>query len=247
VRFEFPADIGLLVPILMSMLSLRLFRLAARTRRLPELLVGAYFVVVPFAISLAIRVERFDPGDAAAVRATSNALFTLGGVALLLFAWCVFRRDAFWAKALALAGSAGLAAVWVAGFPAGAYQDGSSYFLLLPAYVSYFWVFFESLRYYGLLRRRQRLGLADPVLTNRFLLFAIWTGSVAVITVLGMVSAGVQLAHGSTPEGAGLANPLVLGLTRLLAVPIALSIWLTFLAPSRYHAWLRGSATPHAG
>jgi uncharacterized cupin superfamily protein len=49
-----------------------------------------------------------------------------------------------------------------AGFPAGSYRSGSSFFLLTPVYASYFWVFLESLRYYALLRRRQRLGLADP-------------------------------------------------------------------------------------
>jgi hypothetical protein len=247
VRLEFPADLGLLVPVLMTLLSLRLFRLAGRTRELPELLVGTYFVVVPFAISLAIRVDRFDPALAPAVRATSNGLFTLGGVALLLFAWCVFRREAGWARALAWGGSAALVGLWAAGFPAGSYRSSSSFFLLLPAYASYFWVFFESLRYYGLLRRRQRLGLADPVLTNRFLLFAIWTGSVAAITVLGLAGAAAQLSQGATPDGAGLANPVILGLTRALAVPIAVAIWLTFLAPARYHAWLRGRTTPRPG
>lgn len=239
-RFEFPTDLGLLVPVLMSLLSLRLFRLALRTRRLPEMLVGVYFLLVPFGISLAIRVDRFDPEWAAAVRATSNALFTLGGVALLLFAWSVFRLDAGWAKALAWGGSSILVAVWALGMPAGFYQAGGTGFLLLmPVFASYFWVFFESLRYYGLLRRRRKLGLVDPVLANRFLLFAIWTGSVVAITVLGVAGAVAQLLAGSFHDGGGLGDPVILGVTRVLCVPIAASIWLIFLAPARYHAWLQ--------
>ena len=37
-----------------------------------------------------------------------------------------------------------------------------------------FGVAFESFRYWRMLRRRLRLGLADPVVTNRFLLWAVW-------------------------------------------------------------------------
>jgi hypothetical protein len=242
VRFEFPQDLGLLVPVLMAGLSLRLFRLALRTRRLPEALVGSYFLLAPFAISLAIRVDRFAPEHAAWARAGANALFTLGGVALLLFAWLVFRRDSAWARLLAFGGSFALLAVWAAGFPLGSYAAGSSFFLLLPAYASYLWVFLESLHYYVLLRRRRRIGLADPVVTNRFLLFAIWTGGVVAITLLGLIGALVQLAHGSFRDGGGLGDPVLLAVTRLLSLPIAVSIWLTFLAPQRYHAWLRRSS-----
>jgi hypothetical protein len=239
VRFEFPNDLGLLVPVVMSLLSLRLFRLASRTRQLPEVLVGIYFLLVPFAISLAIRVDRFAPDQAPWVRAVANGLFTLGGVSLLLFTWHVFRRNAGWAKALAWGGSGAIVAVWAAGIPAGSYRSGTSFFLLTPVYASYFWVFLESLRYYALLRRRQRLGLADPVLTNRFLLFAIWTGGVVAITLLGLVGALAQLESGTFRDGGGLGDPVLLGITRLLSLPIAVSIWLTFLAPARYHAWLR--------
>jgi hypothetical protein len=158
----------------------------------------------------------------------------------------VFRPAERWARWLALGGSIGLAGLWAAGFAAGAYRDDSSFFLLLPVYASYLWVFLESFRYYRMQRRRRALGLADPVLANRFLLFAIWTGSVFAITVLGVAGSLAQLASGSYHDGGGLGDPVILGITRLLAVPIAVSIWLTFLAPARYHAWLRGRAAAAA-
>ena len=241
-RFEFPADLGLAVPVVMSLLSLRLFRLAWRTRRPPELLVGIYFLLVPFAISLSIRVDRFDAIHAAVVRAASNALFTAGGVALLLFAWCVFRPDSRWARWLALGGTAAIVAIWALAIPLGLYEASTSMFLLMPVYASYLWVFFESLRYFLLLRRRQRLGLADPVIMNRFLLFAIWTGGVGAITLMGVGGSFAQLMNGTFHDGGALGDPLVLGITRVLAAPIAVSIFLTFLAPARYHAWLRAKA-----
>jgi hypothetical protein len=243
-RLELPTDFGLLVPVAMSLLSLRLFRLAWRSRRLPEALVGVYFLVVPVAISLAIRVDRFDASDAATVRATSNALFTLGGVALLLFAWVVFRADVAWAKALAWGGSIVLAALWALCGAAGAYRSGATGFaVLLPVFASYVWVFAESQHYYRLLRKRRKLGLVDPIVANRFLLFAIWTGAVVAITVLGVVGAIVQILAGAFQEGGGLSDPVILAATRILAIPIVVSLWLIFLAPARYHAWLRREAS----
>jgi hypothetical protein len=242
-RFEFPTDLGLAIPILLSGLSFRLFRLAWRTRRLPELLVGIYFLAVPFGISLSIRVDRFAPEHAAAARATANALFTAGGVAMLLFAWSVFRPDARPARWLAWGGSAALVALWALGLPLGAYAADVSFLLLLPAYASYGWVFGESLRYYRLLRRRERLGLADPVIVNRFLLFAIWTGAIVAITLLGVAGTFAQLVRGTFHDGGALGDPVVLGVARLLSLPIAVSLWLIFLAPARYHAWLRARAS----
>ena len=114
-RFEFPTDFGLAVPVVMSLLSLRLFRLAWRSGRLPELLVGIYFLLVPFGISLSIRVDRFPPEATSIARAAANALFPSGGVALLLFAWSVFRPGARWATARsACAGAASGATIFPA-------------------------------------------------------------------------------------------------------------------------------------
>ena len=246
-RLEFPADFGLLVPVLFWALSVRLFRAARRSRALPELVVGIYFLLVPVGISVSIRVARFAPEAAWMVRAVANLLFTCGGAALLLFAWSVFRRDARWARGLAFGGSAAILLTWVVAIPLGVYASDLSLFLLLPVYLSYIWVFAESLRYYRMLRRRERLGLADPVLVNRFLLFAIWTGSVGVITLLGVAGSIVQVARGTFHDGGGLAVPAILLVTRMLAVPIAVSIFLTFLAPARYHAWLRARTAAGSG
>jgi hypothetical protein len=237
------SDLGLLVTLGMALLSLRLLRVFWRTRRLPELLVAIYFLAAPIGISVSIRIPRFDPQYAAALRATAAALFSVGGAAFLLFAWCVFRPQERWAKALAWGGSAGLAAAWAAGVATGAFAQDSSLWLRLPPYLSYVWVFVESLRYHLLLRRRERLGLADPVLVNRFLLFATFTGGVVVITVLGVASA---LAGSGFREENSFANPAVLAATRVIALPIAVSLWLTFLAPARYQAWLRRRAALRA-
>lgn len=241
------SDLGLLITLGMALLSLRLLRVFWRTRRLPELLVAIYFLAAPIGISLAIRIPRFDPQYAAALRATAAALFSSAGAAFLLFAWCAFRPQERWAKALAWGGCAGLAAAWAAGVATGSFAQDSSPWLRLPPYLSYLWVFVESLRCHLLMRRRERLGLADPVLVNRFLLFAIFTGGVAVISVLGVASAlAVDLGGSGFREENSFANPIVLAATRVIALPIAVSLWLTFLAPARYQAWLRQRAVLRA-
>jgi hypothetical protein len=237
VRFQLqPTDVGLLLTLAMALLSARLLRLAYRSRRLPELLVGIYFLAAPLAVSVSIRITRFDPQHAECLRALASALFSVGGIALLLFSWCVFHRGAVWAKALAWGGSAGIAALWGVEFRSGGFGDGASFWGWFIPYVSYAWVFVESLRYWRLLRRRLRLGLADPVVVNRFLLFAIWTGGIVAITILSVAS---SLSAGAFREENTFGSPVVLGITRLLAPVIGTAIWLTFLAPDRYHAWIR--------
>jgi hypothetical protein len=238
-----PNDLGLAVTLGLALLSLRLFRLAARTRRLPELLVAIYFLAAPIGISLSIRIPRFAPEHAELLRAAVAGLYTVGGVALMLFAWCVFHPHALWAKALAWGGSLAISAVWAVELAAGIYATDSSFWTRLPTFSSYLWVFLESLRYHRMLRRRERLGLVDPVVANRFLLFAIWTGSVVAITFLGAVAGiAAEWSQGGFREEDSFGSPAVLAVTRLIALPMGVAIWLTFLAPAGYHDWLRRRA-----
>jgi hypothetical protein len=106
-------------------------------------------------------------------------------------------------------------------------------------YAPYLWVFAESLAYHRRMRRRLRVGLVDPVTTNRFLLFAIWTGGVVAITLLGLLGAALAQLEGGLPGGQELfSDPAILALTRAVTLPVAISIWLAFFPPSRYCAWL---------
>jgi hypothetical protein len=238
-----PNDLGLLITLAMAALSVRLIRVAWRMRSLPELLVGLHFLCAPIGISLSIRVDRFDPQHAEAVRAAVGALFASGTASLLLFGWRVFHPASLWAKACACFGVALLATIWGAELASGAFARSEVSGVRTLLFTPYLWVFVESLRYHGLMRKRMRLGLADPVTTNRFLLFAIWTGGVVAITVLGLV--GGLLAGRGTESGELFTDATILALTRIVAVPIAVSIWLTFSAPARYRRWLeRGTAVP---
>jgi hypothetical protein len=236
-------DLGLLITLAIAGLSARLLRIAWRVRSLPELLVGLHFLLAPIAISLSLRVERFDPAHAEAVRATISAFFAISSSSLLLFGWRVFRPRAAVAKSGAIGGALLLAGIWAFQLATGAYATGSGLGVRTLIFTPYLWVFAESLLYYRRMRRRLRLGLADAVTTNRFLLFAIWTGGAAAIAMLGLIGATLaQLGGSGFNEQELFSNTAILTLTRILSFPVAISIWLTFFAPARYCRWLERRA-----
>jgi hypothetical protein len=243
-----PNDLGLLITLAMAGLSARLFRIAWRMRSLPELLVAVHFLLAPIAISLSLRVERFDPAHAEAVRATISAFFAISSSSLLLFGWRVFRPRVPVAKAGAWGGVVILAGIWVSELATGSYATGSGIGLRALIFTPYLWVFAESYFYYRRMRRRLGLGLADAVTTNRFLLFAIWTGGVVAISVLGLLGATLaQLGGGAFNEEELFSNAAILTLTRILSLPVAVSIWLAFFPPARYCKWLENRAQAIAG
>ena len=93
------------------------------------------------------------------------------------------------------------------------------------------WVGFESLRYHLLLRKRLRLGLADPVVTNRFLLWATGMLAAAVIAGVTLVFGLLGVRFVGTAIGGLVVGPL--------GLVISGSMWLAFLPPRTYVAWLR--------
>jgi hypothetical protein len=105
---------------------------------------------------------------------------------------------------------------------------------LLVALASYVWTAFESLRYWSLLRRRLALGLADPVVTNRFLLW----GLVGVFSFLSVV--GPTLA---ALAGVDSGESAFMRLTTALAgLVCSAALLLAFTPPEAYTRWLRERA-----
>jgi hypothetical protein len=97
----------------------------------------------------------------------------------------------------------------------------------------------ESLRYYGQMRRRRALGLADPVVTNRFL---VWGAGEAVASLLVL---GLFVATALDTETT-ISHPLVRVLMTLAGLVNALVWWLSFMPPKAYLRRVRGNATEGA-
>ena len=90
------------------------------------------------------------------------------------------------------------------------------------------WPAVESLRFRRLYARRMALGLADPVVANRFLLFSVWTLALAVMPVwvwLSTTLANVQVRELKS----GMLFPV-----RVLGVVCVLGVLLTFVPPRAY-------------
>jgi hypothetical protein len=92
----------------------------------------------------------------------------------------------------------------------------------------------EALRQYGMAKRRMALGLADPLVANRFLLW----GLVASFQV------AIQAASlGLHVRGMGiLADPLGLALVTAGSLLAAAMMWLAFLPPAAYRKFVERRA-----
>jgi hypothetical protein len=85
------------------------------------------------------------------------------------------------------------------------------------------------------MRRRLRIGIADPLVANRFLLWGIGAGMAGSGSLIGML---VGLAYGQPMSELPLLT-LVLSLCGLVS---AIALWLAFAAPERWKSWVRNQA-----
>lgn len=227
----------------------RLLVLARSTGGRPELLLGLGLPLtggVGYGLLVGASLARDAGGEAPALLAVATAVGKLahdvGVVLILAFVVHVFRPGVAWARAVA-AGAAAVMAVGFGGYAlagglAHGRPEGFFYWLEFVVVGSYpVWVAAESFRYYVLMRRRRALGLADPVVTNRFLLWGCGSLlSLAAIWVLTLPT----LVYGPRAEVS--AEPFLLA-TAVLGIGSVTAYALTFFPPRAYRAWIqRGTA-----
>ena len=224
-------------------IGIRLVWLAHRNRGLPELLIGVGILGIgPAGFALMVAAMGFEdhPGVAFGCLAAAQLSIALGAMAAYVFNWTVFRRDAAWARAVIAVAGVVFAASFIGRFYAGSYS--------LPMRLDFWtevgsfdmiacmmWGALESLRYYGVMKRRARLGLADPLLTNRFLLWGLGIGSAGVGALIANV---VMIVRGTAMvelDGLTLSNSL-------FGLAAAVLMWIAFLPPAGYRRWIEGRA-----
>jgi hypothetical protein len=232
-----------------GLVGVRLLLLARRTRQLPELLMGLVLFTtagVGWPLLLIARIPGLLP-DAVQVAAYcgGRGLINFGLSALFVFTWKVFRPDDAWAKLLAVSGIASFAlqfavtvhaAIW-GGATAGVPEFGQHWMLFEQSVVgvSFAWTGIESFRYHGMLRRRLALGLADPVVANRFLLWGLSSISSVTMNLVGM---GFLLA--GVPAS---SHPLNLATTGICGVVSCVCLYLAFLPPAFHLRRIRRAAS----
>jgi hypothetical protein len=225
-----------------AVVGVRLLLLAQRTRELPEAALGAAFVLlgaIGYPLSTAARRGLLPTDD-------SNALlmavgFAAQNLACLAIYWMTartFRAGERWARGLVvIAGLAFLTSYVGHALDSGFRGDttGSAYYLGLVTRTGAFaWTCFESLRQYTRARRRLALGLVDPLVANRFLLFGLGTGGVFAAFAIFLVA---QLLDAKVAEAGW-----VLAATGAAGLFAAVPTWLAFLPPPFYRRWFEARA-----
>ncbi len=177
----------------------RILRASRHTDRVPGLLVSLILLGLGLGYFLsagAIRMRVGVPALGEPGMARGVGLLNVGGTAAAFLSYLLFRRDLPAARVLAWVLSVALWGVWLANLLTGGFAISdrfiwSNYALASLRVAALVWCAGESLHYWQLMRRRLRIGLADPVLTNRFLLWGIGVGSAScaiMVTIFGMAA-----------------------------------------------------------
>ncbi len=235
---------NLLSVLAFGVIGSKLVRLAMRHRRAPELVLGLGLLLLVLGLPLlaASGMGRVTVGEVRQLPLIAGLLSLTASVALQsAFVWRTFRPDRHWALGLCVA--LGAAELCVAAsivhaiqtsppdLPATIATRDAVSWLRVPMTVSYVWIAIEGSLQFRMSRRREALGLGNPVITNRFALWG-FTGALGASNTI--VSTVLHL-NGMTPF-AHPAGAACLGIGSSIA---SIALFLTFLPPSRYVAWVR--------
>jgi len=237
-------------------IGVRLVMLARRTGEKPELYLGLGILgTAVFGYAAQIGSVILRGGLTGSLEATPMAvvltflgklLHDAGLTLVLLFVLKVFRRNEAGARILF---GLMLSTLWIGmvglGF-SGGYHDIMQRSLFWWMEYGIVWTYplwgaYESFRYYRRMRRRARIGLADPLVANRFLLF-------------GLASMGTFSATWLTTWTALLPDPQMAVpfqtfnflATAAIGICTVTAYLLAFLPPAWYQRWVAEPAAPTA-
>lgn len=224
-------------------LGVRLGLRARARRELAEGLLAAHFILCAglgyLLISLGLGASRSPgtlPANATAWLLGSGYFFSnLGVLAAIAFNRLVFRPQAGWAHVAVWLSAAALLVGCVGyglggGFSHGRFEGPWFWLFYGTILTGIGWVMVEPLLYYRQMRRRRALGLADPMLVNRFALWSVGSTCRWLMVATGAVTGGVM-------EG-NVSVTFTLTGTALLGLGVAVSYWLTFFPGPAYRRFI---------
>ena len=228
--------------VMSAVVGVRLVRRHFATRRVPELLMGTAYLAAP-----ACGYPLVVIGPALPSRELGSLFFAAGetGIVLGVSLFFFFNAKVFRARSpLAFAGAAlgsALMALTALEIVRGYFALGpgstalasvrtASVGLLVTLGTGYAWTAVEGARHVSLMRKRARYGMGDPVVANRFLLWAI-AGSLQVLSALVAATSLETGGNMMTDAAPLLATSLVGAFNSALLV-------LIFIPPAWYTRWL---------
>lgn len=230
--------------------GLRLLLQWRRTRQLPELLLGLGVLGIgPIGfglVMLAAAAGARDPNAPSWLAGLAAIAVAGGSSAKAVFNWKIYHPRSRAVAGLSAAAIVALAVAIAAdgvttGFaPAAWMQPGWMLVRQLVQIAVLLWGAAEALLWWRRMQRRVRLGIGDPIVASRFLLWAVGAGMAGTGSLVGML---VGLATGR-PMNELPALTLVLSLFGLAS---AIALWLAFATPEWFKVWMRGPAQAAAG
>ena len=225
--------------------GVRLIALWRRDRELPELLIGIGVLgigPVGFGcLAAAQQIQASRPDANTTLLGIGLFAVSCGAFAKYTFNWRVYHPASPWARLIVVA----VGLFFFGSFVYSALAHGFADVLSVSSARSLtrgalqvgclLWGSAEALRYWGMMRRRVPLGLADPVVTNRFLMWAIGAGSAGVGSAVGLIA---QLVTGEVLTSMG----WVMVSSSMHGLVAAIAIGLAFIPPAPYLRWIRSRA-----
>lgn len=223
-------------------IGVRLLKLSMRTGEKPERLLGASFLLWGlcyqfFGLPIILADDSLQPSCYFAGRLCLAA----AAIPFAVFTQVVFRPKSRLAAGLIAAISACLVAGLASSLWLGNWENLNplSNPWWWPEWVAQtatlFWMAGEALSQFSKSRQRRRLGLCEPLVSNRYLLW----GLASAIWVLVQV---VVLAQDITFERTGVwgaSFDFQVGALELAAIAM---VWTTFFPPAFYRRWINGTA-----
>jgi hypothetical protein len=227
-----------------AVVGIRLLRLATRTRQAPELAMGLAFVVSgAIGYPLLTAATLLLAADALELARVATGLGTLslfaGYVGLSIGCWRIYRPADRWPLTPIAVGTLLLAVATTVTFvrsdrrPGGP-RDIAIWSGIAMGIAAFGWNAFESFSLHRQLRRRLALGLAEPEIANRVLLWGIGAFAAFAMTlhaVAARILVGQILGDGHRLVSSGLG---------LIA---AVAIGLAFFPPAAYRRRFAAPAT----
>lgn len=241
--------IGFVVFFIVSLLvGVRLLLLWWRTRQLPELLIGIGVLgigPVGFGLPVAAGLIAESRPELEPVLVGLGALaVSIAASAKLTFNWRVYHPQSRSVGVIPFAAAPLLLAAWLMEWAMGGFVELNSAAPTTLIRTSLqiaclLWGSAEALRYWTMMRRRVRLGLGDPVVSNRFLLWGIGAGAAGVGSFIGIAA---QLATGSSTG----QIPWVMTSSSVHGLVAAIALWLAFVPPVFYRRYVQERASRSA-
>jgi len=247
--------------LLSVVIGVRLLRLSRSSAAGPEIWLAIYFLLGAFlgmGLSNVVYMSWADPAMALPPNVSSvlNALYIFGVTAgmgcLYVFTWLTFHRNEAWARALVGVVSvlmvAGYSGIAISGDFELSLLPGVAYWITWAARTSVFlWLLIETFRYWRLLRRRLRLGLADPLVANRFLLWGIWSSVMLLMGLIDPLARAWYVLNVGTgdqwvPELGASATVMLVTVSSGLVSLAVITLYLTFFPTQRFRRWVERRA-----